>query len=161
MMGSRLRELMKATRDLQEKAGSNQASVLGLLRMGEQLQQTVDNMKMVGSSSAHFALPTATSISTAGSVYVRVYACASVSMCVSLCVCMSVCISVPVCVHVHVCLTVCASVCPCVRLYVRLCVCMLSVGLCVLRKSVSSEGADMTVHSPVPRDPDRGARRGP
>lgn len=104
---------MKATRDLQEKAGSNQASVLELLRMGEQLQQTVDNMKMVSSSSVHFALPTATSISTAGSVYVRVYACASVSMCVSLCVCMSVCISVPVCVphRLCVCMSMCASVC--------------------------------------------------
>lgn len=55
-MGTRLRELMKATRDLQDKAGSNQASVLELLKMGEQLQQTVENMKMVTYSSVHFAL---------------------------------------------------------------------------------------------------------
>ena len=135
MMGSRLRELMKATRDLQEKAGSNQASVLELLRMGEQLQQTVDNMKMVSSSSAHFALPTATSISTAGpGVCMSVCTCVPQSLCASVCASACPCVSQCLCV----CMSVCAS--PSVRLYVRLCICMLSVGLCVLKGSVSSEG---------------------
>ena len=54
-MGTRLRELMKATRDLEEKASANQASALELLRMGEQLQQTVENMKTVRSDDVHFA----------------------------------------------------------------------------------------------------------
>ena len=46
---------MKATRDLEEKASVNQASALELLRMGEQLQQTVENMKTVRSDDVHFA----------------------------------------------------------------------------------------------------------
>ena len=56
-MGTRLRELMKASRDLEDKASSNQASALELLRMGEQLQQTVENMKTVGTTGVHFICP--------------------------------------------------------------------------------------------------------
>lgn len=56
-MGTRLRELMKASRDLEDKASSNQASALELLRMGEQLQQTVENMKTVGAAGVHFIRP--------------------------------------------------------------------------------------------------------
>ena len=56
-MGTRLRELVKASRDLEDKASSNQASALELLRMGEQLQQTVENMKTVGTTGVHFIRP--------------------------------------------------------------------------------------------------------
>lgn len=48
---------MKTSRDLEDKASSNQASALELLRMGEQLQQTVENMKTVGAAGVHFTLP--------------------------------------------------------------------------------------------------------
>ena len=54
-MGTRLRELVKASRELEDKTSSNQTSALELLKMGQQLQQTVENMKTVGAhSGVHF-----------------------------------------------------------------------------------------------------------
>ena len=84
-MGTRLRELMKASRDLEDKASSNQASALELLRMGEQLQQTVENMKTVGATGVHFIrpllLPVVLPWVCLAVVWVSVRPCVSVRVC--------------------------------------------------------------------------------
>ena len=90
---------MKATRDLEEKASANQASALELLRMGEQLQQTVENMKTVRSDDVHFA-PHITCISSPTSAFVRLWLCVrakSPSVCLSSCpLCIPLCALNPI-----------------------------------------------------------------
>ena len=50
MEGGRIAELLSCTRDLEGKSRSNEFSAQGLLKMGEQLQLTIDNMKVVCSN---------------------------------------------------------------------------------------------------------------
>ena len=54
MERSSLRELLRATRELEEKSRANETLAFNLLHLGEDLRQTVENMRTVSIQNYYY-----------------------------------------------------------------------------------------------------------